>query len=43
MRQEIKLDATRAERALGLRWTPLQSGLDRTAEWYLHERRGLVR
>ncbi|MGC1521773.1 MAG: NAD(P)-dependent oxidoreductase [Steroidobacteraceae bacterium] len=39
MRQEIKLDVTRAERVLGLRWTPLEAGLEKTAGWYLHERR----
>jgi 2-alkyl-3-oxoalkanoate reductase len=43
MGQEIKLDVTRAERVLGLRWTPLESGLEKTAEWYLHERRRHVR
>jgi 2-alkyl-3-oxoalkanoate reductase len=43
MRQEIKLDVTRAEQVLGLRWTPLQAGLEKTAEWYLHERRRHVR
>jgi 2-alkyl-3-oxoalkanoate reductase len=43
MRQEIKLDVTRAERVLGLRWTPLEAGLEKTAEWYLQEGRGHAR
>jgi nucleoside-diphosphate-sugar epimerase len=30
-RQEIRLDVTRAESALGLRWTPLEEGLRQTA------------
>ncbi len=43
MAQEIKLDVSRAERVLGLRFTPLDEGLQKTARWYLHEHPGHVR
>ena len=29
--QEIRLDTSKAERILGLKWTPLAAGLERTA------------
>jgi 2-alkyl-3-oxoalkanoate reductase len=32
--QEIKMKVDRVERALGLRWTPLDQGLRLTANWY---------
>src|SRR5580704_2533645 len=35
MQQEIKLDVRRAEAELGLRWIPLDVGLNDTAGWYL--------
>jgi nucleoside-diphosphate-sugar epimerase len=31
--QEIELDSSRAERELGLRWTPLDRGLAGTVDW----------
>lgn len=31
--QEIRLDSTRAERELGLRWTPLEKGIEDTVRW----------
>ncbi len=34
-RQEIVLQVRRAEESLGMRWTPLQEGLQRAAEWCL--------
>jgi nucleoside-diphosphate-sugar epimerase len=35
MRQDIRLDVRQAERVLGLRWKPLDTGLEETALWYL--------
>jgi nucleoside-diphosphate-sugar epimerase len=32
--QEIALDVSSAERALGMRWTPLDEGLRQSAAWY---------
>lgn len=34
-RHDIRLDVTRAEQILGLRWTPLAHGLAGTADWFL--------
>jgi nucleoside-diphosphate-sugar epimerase len=39
MRQDITLDVSRAERDLGLRWKPLETGLEETARWYLARNR----
>lgn len=33
-RQELRLDAGKAERVLGIDWTPLEQGLRETAAWY---------
>jgi 2-alkyl-3-oxoalkanoate reductase len=35
MRQKIRLDVTAAEQALELRWTPIDQGIDQTAQWFL--------
>ena len=32
---DIRLDVTRAERILGMHWTPLSTGLRMTADWFL--------
>jgi len=40
MQQEIKLDVRRAEAQLGLRWIPLDVGLNDTAGWYLRDQSG---
>jgi nucleoside-diphosphate-sugar epimerase len=32
-RQEIRMDVSQAEAALGMRWTGLESGLERAAQW----------
>jgi nucleoside-diphosphate-sugar epimerase len=33
--QEIRLDTDRAQRLLGVQWTPLEQGLKRAADWCL--------
>lgn len=33
-KQDIRLNVDKADRRLGLQWTPLQQGLDETAAWY---------
>lgn len=40
MQQEIKLDVSRAEAQLGLRWISLDVGLKDTAGWYLRDQSG---
>jgi nucleoside-diphosphate-sugar epimerase len=40
MRQDIRLSVALAERVLGVRWTPLDAGIDATARWYLAEKFG---
>lgn len=42
MQQEIRLDVTRAEQVLGLRWTALDAGIDETARWYLRKHPGRI-
>jgi len=37
MQQEIRLDVSRAQQVLGLRWTALEAGIDETARWYLRD------
>jgi nucleoside-diphosphate-sugar epimerase len=38
MRQEIRLDVRQVEQELGLRWKPLEQGIEETADWYLQTR-----
>jgi nucleoside-diphosphate-sugar epimerase len=40
MQQEIRLDVSRAQQILGVRWTSLDAGIDETARWYLREHPG---
>jgi 2-alkyl-3-oxoalkanoate reductase len=34
-KHDIRMDVRKAERLLGLRWRPLEAGLDETAAWFL--------
>jgi nucleoside-diphosphate-sugar epimerase len=40
--RSIQMDARRAERVLGMRWTPLDIGLDATAKWFRMGRRTVI-
>jgi hypothetical protein len=40
--RQLQLDAGRAERQLGLQWTPYSVGLQQAAAWWLGRRGGVL-
>jgi hypothetical protein len=40
--RHLRLDSSRAERELGLQWTPYASALQQAASWFLREESGSV-